>query len=58
MWDDDPEMMNPLEDSDEEYEHESESDEDLPELPFDSSIAEEVEDDTFDKDGDDFDDED
>jgi hypothetical protein len=58
MWDDDPEMMDPLEDSDEEYEHESESDEDLSELPFDSAIAEEVEDDTFDKDGGDFDDED
>jgi hypothetical protein len=58
MWDNDPDTVGPLEDYDEEFEHESESDEELSDLPFDSSIAEEVEDDTLDKDGDFFDDED
>ena len=58
MWDDDPEMMDPLEDYDEEYEHEDESDEDLSELGFDSVVAADAEDDTFDKDSEDFDDED
>jgi len=58
MWDNDPDIVGPLEDDDEEFEHESESEEELSDLPFDSSIAEEVEDDAFDKDGDFFDDED
>jgi hypothetical protein len=58
MWDDDPEMMDPLEDYDEDYEHEGESDEDLSDLAFDSVIAADVEDEAFDNDADDFDDED
>jgi hypothetical protein len=58
MWDDDPEIMDAFEDYDEEYEYEGESDEDLSELGFDSVIAADAEDDTFDNDGDFFDDED
>lgn len=58
MWDDDPETMDAFNDYDDEYEYEGESDEDLSELGFDSVIAADAEDDTFDKDGDFFDDED
>ncbi len=60
MWDDDPEIIDAFEDYDDEYEGEGEgeSDEDLSELGFDSVVAADAEDDTFDKDGDFFDDED
>ena len=58
MWDDDPDIMDAMEDYDEEYDYECESDDDFSDLPFDSVIAADVEDGAFDKDGEYFDDED
>jgi hypothetical protein len=58
MWDDDPDIEEPLEDYEEENDNESESNEDLSDLAFDSALAADVEDDSLDKDGEDFDDED
>ena len=55
MWDDDPDMMEAFE---EEYEYECESDDGLDDLAFDSVVAADVEDEAFDKDGENFDDED
>ncbi len=54
MWDDDPDIM----DAYEEYDYECESDDGLDDLAFDSVVAADVEDDTFDKDSDFFDDDD
>ena len=56
MWDDDPDMMDAYEEYD--YECESESDDSLGDLAFDSVVAADVEEGTFDNDGDFFDDED
>ena len=58
MWDDDPEMMDAFEDYDEDYDYEGESDDYLSELGFDSVLAADTEDEAFDKEGEDFDDED
>lgn len=55
MWDDDPDILNAF---DEEYDYESESDDGLDDLAFDSVVAADVEDDALDKDSDFFDDED
>jgi len=55
MWDDDPDMMDAFE---EEYDYESESDDGLDDLAFDSVIAADVDDGAFDNDGEYFDDED
>jgi len=52
MWDDDPDIMDAFED----YDYESESDDGLDDLAFDSVIAADVDDGAFDKDGDFFDD--
>jgi len=54
MWDDDPDIMDAFE----EYDYECESDDDFSDLAFDSVVAADVEDDTFDKDSDFFDDDD
>ena len=54
MWDDDPEIL----DAYEEYDYENESDDGLDDLAFDSVIAADVDDSTFDNDGDFFDDDD
>ena len=54
MWDDDPDIMDAFE----EYDYESESDDGLDDLAFDSVVAADVEDDAFDKDSDFFDDDD
>ena len=48
MWDDDPDIM----DAYEEYDYECESNDSISDLPFDSAIAADVEDDAFDKDSD------
>ena len=58
MWDDDPDILDAFEEYDYESEYESESDDGLDDLAFDSVIAADVDDGALDKDGDFFDDDD